>query len=270
MAVKFRRLHNNCENDTQRLSLLDANPALYGAYEIYDASDECNEPRWELEARLLASESFADIAQRLGVEAEVIETYERVFFDVIGRLDAPGVIIHTVIGKAVQMGLAERQYDCLWKLLGYRVGSSVLDAFIYKFNSPSVPMTPDETSAFWNDQTKEFIKKKGFLASVTMPVNWQTQVDILNLWCRMLEMEQNAGMGAAGTEAILDNVQVMMEHLPFIRHRPGVDAEPPGDTTRLEATGVRLRTNELMLIGVNETPKGLEEILSSAKFPKRG
>jgi hypothetical protein len=206
----------------------------------------------------------------MGTDAQVIEMYEKIFFDVISRLGARSIITHTVMGRAVQAGLAERQYDCLWKLLGYGAGSAVLDAYIYKLNMLTGPQTADETSAFWNDQTKELIKMKGYLSALTMPVNWQTQQDILNLWCRMLEMEQQAGAGGAGAETMVENVRVLMEHLPFARHTPGVDKEAGGAQTRLEANGVRLRTNELLMISVGETPEGLEETLHTAKFPERG
>jgi len=271
-ACKFRRLIDRCQTDMDRLTALDAYPEMYEAYSLYDASDDPSEHRWELEARLLAREAFGDIADKMGIDPDAIEIYERVFFDVIDRLGSPSLITHTVIGRAVQTGLAEREYDCLWKLFGYHLGPSVLDAFVFKFNMPRHTESHDGLRAALRGFTKDTVDMKSAVTILTMPVNWQTRELILNLWKDLLALEMQVGTAGIGAETFSQNVQSLTETFEgmLIKYRPGVDAEIIGKVAELEAGGVRLRATELAAIGVGETPTGLEHLLKSAKYPERG
>lgn len=268
-ARKFRRLLARCRSDEDRLIALDACPALYEAHALYAAEDDAPEPRWELEARLLARESFDSISRKMGLSHEVIRTYEHCFFDVISRLDSPSLIVHTVIGRAVQTGLAERDYDMLWKLMGYLAGPLVLDSCIYKSVEPQQVQTTDGVMAFWRDFTKAQMGMKAGVAALTMPVNWQTRQTILEFYGQLLQLEAAAGASGMGTsETFVSNVKAMVETFAWSKYLPGVDAEMTGKVAELEANGVRLRASELAMIGIGETPTGLEHLISSARFPK--
>lgn len=270
-ASKFRRLLDRCTTDEDKLEALDAHPEMYEAYSIYDASEEATEIRWELEARILAKESPQAIDKKLGVSPEVAKVFGRIFFDVADRLEAHSLITHVVIGRAVQTGLAEREYDCLWKLFGYWSGPLVLDAFIYKFNCPSHTETHDGLRGALREFTKDTIEQKGAITMLTMKVNWQTQETIMNLWQQCLQMEIQAGAAGAGTETIMQNVTVMMEGFQGLLHKhiPDVDPSPGGIISAVEDTGVRLRSGELAAIGMGLEPTGLEHLIT-AKFPEKG
>ena len=211
-AMKFRRLLARCRNDEDRLIALDACPALYEAHSLYSVEDDAPEPRWELEARLLAREPFPVIERKMGLSKEVIEAFEQYFFDVISRLDAPSLIVHTVIGRAVQTGLAERDYDALWKLMGYLAGPLVLDSCIYKFAEPKQIITPDGVRAFWKDFAKDQLGMKAGIAALTYPVNWQSREQILTFYTQLLQTEAAAGhAGMGGSETFVTNVKAMVE-----------------------------------------------------------
>lgn len=266
-ASKFRRLLARCHTDEDRLVALDSCPALYEAHSLYAAEDDAPEPRWELEARLLAREPFESIASKMGLTIEVIEAYERFFFDVLTRLSAPSLIVHTVIGRAVQTGLAERDYDCLWKLLGYFAGPLVLDSCVYKFAQSQQIQTPDGVRAFWKDFTKDQLANKAGVAALTMPVNWQTREQILTLYVQLLQMEVAAGNVGTANETYVSNVKAMIDTFAWSKYLPGVDTALSGKVAELEAGGVRLRATELAMIGIGDTPTGLEHLISSARFP---
>jgi hypothetical protein len=251
------------------LTALDAAPALFEAYTLYQANDAPNEHRWEIEARLLAREPAESIALKLGLQAETVEAYELVFFDVISRLQHPSLITHTVIGRSVQTGLAEREYDGLWKLFGYWGGPAVLDAFIHKFNSPAIPDGPTGVDAFHGDGTKHHLKEKAHIAMLTMKVNTYTAKEILDLWSRLLEMELAAGASGMGGEAFSDNVEAMVEDFSFQAYRPDEDGPILTIAGELEARGVRLRASELSIIGATgEVPTGLVHLMQAMTFPE--
>jgi len=266
-AVKFRRLLARCQTDDDRLVALDACPALYEAHSLYAAEDDAPEPRWELEARLLAREPFQSIERKMGLSTEVITAFELYFFDVISRLDAPSIIVHTVIGRSVQTGLAERDYDALWKLMGYLAGPLVLDSCIYKFAQPQQIITTDGVKAFWKDFAKDQLGMKAGVAALTYPVNWQTREQILTFYAQLLQMEASAGAVGGTSETFVSNVKSMMETFTWSKYLPGVDTAMTGKVAELESSGVRLRATELSMIGLGDTPTGLEHLISSARFP---
>lgn len=269
-ASKFRRLLDRCDDDLDRLGVLDAYPAVYEAYSLYDASDDPTEHRWELEARLLAKESFADIEAKMGIPPETVEAYERIFFDVIDRLESPSLIVHTIIGRAVQTGLAEREYDCLWKLFAYFLGPAVLDALVFKFNMPQHTETHDGLRAAMRDFAKDTVDIKAGITLLTTPANWQTRELLLNLWKDLLALEMKAGQAGIGTETFNENVKALTETFEqlFTKHRPGVDADVVGRAAELEAGGVRMRASELAAIGLGKEPTGLELLVHTAKYPE--
>jgi len=265
--TKFRRLLDRCETDEDRLAALDADPVLFSAYLIYDANETPTETRWELEARLLARESFESIGQKIHEDVDVIKRYEEAFFDVMSRIDHPGLITHIIVGKAVQTGLAERQYDLLWKLFGYHCGPLVLDAFIYKFNAPTRPETPSQVSAHWGDDTKEVIKVKANVAARTIQINGYTAEGILNMFHNMAALEQQAGAAGGGSELMAENVQAMQNCIPWIKYIEGVSPKMIGRSTEFEKDGMTLRSHELMMLSMGIEPEGLEYLTTDIGYP---
>lgn len=269
-VCKFRRLLARCQDDYDRLTALDACPALFEAYSLFDASESPVEHKWELEARLLAREPMADITRKTGIPAETVAKYEQVFFDVYSRLDAPSLIFHTVIGRSVQSGLAEREYDVLWKLFGYSGGPLVLDAYVYKMPILQTVVSPEGVRAFYKEQTKDTIGMKACVTALTTPINWQTRELILGTWERLLQMEVNAGAAGIGQEAVMANLDGLMKSLVWTKHRPGVDDNISGPAASFETSGVRLRAAELAFLSTGQTPEGLDHLLGTVQFPTKG
>jgi hypothetical protein len=103
-----------------------------------------------------------------------------------------------------------------------------------------------------------------------MPVSWQTQEAIMNLFFRMQEMERNAGDG--GSQAAVDeNVRVFMENLPWAKgpmETPDIPATA-NLSERMDVTGVTLRAREMSLIALGQVPQGLSHLVDSAVFPEK-
>jgi len=71
-------------------------PEIYAAYRL---SEEGGPKRLEIEARLLARQSPGEIAERVGLPAAVVETYEALFFQVSDRLAGRDWITLRAIGR---------------------------------------------------------------------------------------------------------------------------------------------------------------------------
>lgn len=124
-----RRFFNKLEKGrTERnlAALYDEFPALYTAWEIYDSGGR---QKAELDARILARESFETISQKMNLEHESVITYEATFFNVLDRLDKPSYICTFAINLENDY-LSNNRHE-LWKVMAYFGGSEVLEQFIY-------------------------------------------------------------------------------------------------------------------------------------------
>ena len=108
------------------------------AYLIHSAN---NPRRWEIEARLLTGASAADIATKLKIEAEVVDAYATLFFDVIGRLQAHDWIWCTAV-RVGWRGPSKLTEADIWRYFAVSGGSVVLDVLVSDYLGVE-PVYPD-------------------------------------------------------------------------------------------------------------------------------
>ena len=96
------------------------------AYEIY-----LNRPtlRYAIEALITSGVSAAEISAEVGCAESVVETYEDVYFDVRDRLGNELYVLDALLAPMYTLGTSGKDYDFLWKALGYYCGSEVLRSF---------------------------------------------------------------------------------------------------------------------------------------------
>jgi hypothetical protein len=80
-----------CTGDPDREQLARDHPGIDAAYRLHSTGDKLE--RATVEFRLMAGQSIADVAAATDLAAEVVEAYEALYFQAIGRLDAPRFII---------------------------------------------------------------------------------------------------------------------------------------------------------------------------------
>lgn len=98
--------------------------------------------RSELEARLLADETAAVIATKMGLPCDVVRLYHDCFFDVRERLKHTSVIVHEVLEPDTPEGLDTDDKDRLLKRYAYFGGPVVLETVLSFLRDP-----PDLASA---------------------------------------------------------------------------------------------------------------------------
>src|SRR5205823_3925434 len=99
-AQRYREAWGRCRGAAGRQRLTTRFPALDQAFRVY--ADPGDPYRHAVEARVLAGQPPADIADRTGLPAVVVLAYEAVFFDVRSRLRYPDYVLHRVIGPRLQ------------------------------------------------------------------------------------------------------------------------------------------------------------------------
>jgi hypothetical protein len=80
-------------------SLCRENPEIVLVHELHYSP--YSEQRHILEARLLTTESYEEISQRMGTSAKAVSLYADLFFDVRDRLQARDWIMKVILGPLV-------------------------------------------------------------------------------------------------------------------------------------------------------------------------
>jgi len=267
LAKTFKTAVGSAHNENQFIAIMDRWPDLYEAWNIYQSENDV-ELRYELEARLLSRQTGKEIASKIAVTPETTALYESLFFHITDRLDVPGYITNVVMGNAIHRGLAQRHYDLLWKMFGYWGGPLVLDHLIYQFNKPIVPTTKEGVSTFWDDDVKQHLRLKSSLATRMAPINWQTSIEIVNLYMKLIEVERGAGAGVGSGDAavrVLNNVLLEMPWGKAVHNRtPEKNVEVAAYDTR----GVGLRAEDLMIISAGGSLEpNRKALLDAAEYP---
>jgi hypothetical protein len=223
--VTFQRALRRCRTERGFQSLLDRMPALFRAYEIYADSPKLF--RAGIEARLLAAEPFASIAKKTALDVATIEVFERVFFNVLDRLDATDFVANRCVGKSLNSRLTEDDFDSLLRAYGYHCGAAVVDELVTTFAGDiRRPETPAEVSDLFSRDVCRTLLRKAALAARTLPVSdVKTAIKLLQVWTRIKEIQarheefdSEFGKLVVGVEAVRENIHETF----FGEHPPGL------------------------------------------------
>jgi hypothetical protein len=167
-AARFVTAWRGCEDEGDRARLAREVPALYGAHQLYLASGPFE--KWEVEARLLTDEPYAQIGGKRSLDPQVVEAFHNVFFDVRDRLHAEGYILHVVIGPKAHTGLTESDIDVILKMFAYAGGPLVVDALVGYYRGPPVaPERPEELGCAELQELRTKLLLKALILSHTLP-----------------------------------------------------------------------------------------------------
>ena len=239
---------------THALILRDSD--MFWAHTLW--AEEKNPTRWGIEARVLAGESDAEIAEKMGTTPEIVSAYVNVFFDVREKLHRLDYVLNVVLSDAVTRGLQERHYDLLWKLMGYRGGPHVLDAVLSRFINIAKPDSPDGVSGFFQEFAINSMKYKAALASLTVQVNTQTQLPLIDSFVKYVEIERNTENAEKAQSSIVTNIGAMLTGLPF---KVGTKLDSEGaKMLPFDNNSAELRGDEMLIIAAGENLNNAADI----------
>jgi len=244
-ASRLKRHYERAQNKPSAIyALLIRDKDLFWAHSIWLADKKPT--RWGIEARVLAGETDAEIAEKIGTETEVISAYVNVFFDVRDKLRNLDYVQNVIMADAVTRGLQERHYDLLWKLLGYKGGAHVLDAVIGRGTNVERPESADSVGTFFQDFAISSMKYKAALASLTVQINTHTQLPLIESFVKYVEIERNTENAMKAQTSIVDNIGVMLTSLPF---KIGTKLDSEGaKMLPFDNGSAELRGDEMMVI----------------------
>lgn len=243
LIKRYQTAKAACQNELQLERLMYRMPGLFNAEQFHDREDL--DLHWEIEARLLARESLESIAQKLGVDVEVVFWYERAFYNVVEKIDNRSYIGTIAMGRSIHRGLFERDYDLLWKMLGYACGPIMVDALTRKMANPTRVDAEDQIEPVMKSMTAAAMAGKTLTAAMTIPVSYNESV-IIEWYTKMLEIEKNSGRGGDIVAMLTTNINAALTALPFSTDRPTVVAP---QLTYYDDQSAELRADEMLAVG---------------------
>ena len=260
LIKRYQTAKSKCQNDIDLERLMYKMPGIFHAEQFHSREDL--DLRWEIEARILAREPFKEIAKKVGVNLEVIFWYERTFFNVLEKLDNRSYIGTIAMGRSVHKGLHERDYDLLWKMLGYACGPLMIDSLTSKVTAQLVTKA-DQLDAAKNTLATSALIDKAVVAAYTAPVSYNHSV-ILETWRGILELQKEKGEAGGIQSLIVNNINAALTALPF------TSATMPGPelpTMKFyEEQAAELRSDELLRLGMTGDHPDLHDAVN-VTFP---
>lgn len=195
-AFKFQNKYRKCNNYNDLEKLKQRMPEIYDAYEL--VLNDSNLTRYQIEARLLANESFERISSRCFVPEKVIFWYEKLFFNVLDAINSPDYLSSIVLGRSLLNGVKNRDYDMLWKLYGlmFRNNTSVLDSLLTMTGS-------DELTKLLELDIKNTLSVKAALAARTIPIE-SNQIEILQVYNNLKNIEKNTNINVSNQLSVIN------------------------------------------------------------------
>ena len=251
-AYCFAEKLDEVEDEMDSVELCEQNEHIFDAHTFYSDNSKTSH-RWELEARLLAKESYSSIAQKMSLDIETINTYEKIFFNVSDRLENVSWIIHSVVGRSIHVGLTERDFDLLWKMYGYFGGPVMLDMVIRRIGiKKQHAESEDEANGLLASALPVQANMNASKAMVINPINNFTAVSAMTVEQTYRQIEKDSAAGG-GIEVITAGLGKVFNSLYWstgsgtMKHRTlplmkDVDSQP-----------VELRASEMLLAATGQT-----------------
>jgi len=161
-AVHFLRRQRRCQTERQSARLARQFAEVHDAIRLRQQDDR---RRTVVEARLLAGESPATIAQELNVTVAAIEMFENLFFNVRDRRSATDWIVSIAIGRIEAAQDEQLRRERFIKWVAYSGGPEVLHTALQCLGFP-VPSRTDDCSKL----AKRFVLLETLLSETLPPM----------------------------------------------------------------------------------------------------
>jgi hypothetical protein len=191
-------------------------PYIAHAHAIYNkkGKDKHKLRRWKIEALIMARKPADEIAKSFLIATEVIETYERLFFDVRDRLDSRDYVDTTILGPAISNGMFDRDFDFLCKIFAYHYGEVALEVFFHPSMGVSTEATLANLSGLADDVIFSRSKGLAVIAAMTQRVDSYTRESIMANYMQLLALEKSKDSNNLDAHSV-DGASVLIQSMHF-------------------------------------------------------
>ena len=216
LLVEKHLLHMGLARSEVATTLIARFPHVHRAYGIYKAG--AGDPnRYVIEARILARQPYGEIASRMGIAEETVDTFEKLFFNVSHKLDAVDYIVNQVIGRVFQVGLGAPNHASLAKYFGYYAGSKVLDLILNGIAEPRTINSAEDAVLFLDQHMQSLWRIQSLSMATTMQPG---RFDVRTLWdgyTQLLALDQKASSAGEQSDWIASLTRYLSSSLPIPR-----------------------------------------------------
>jgi len=242
------------------------NPGLFYAYEFYERAQDDPEAAMYIEARLLARQTFDQVAEAMGVLPEAVRWYSELFFDVVPYLDRRDWVSKHVIVPAVlrsagpalppadpaatprDAAVVRPFLDGTLKLFAYYGGPQLVDLMIGGLQAGR-PLTSADAADEWFDQViGTTLRRRAAQAAQLFEVNRYNVMELFAAHARLMEIARSGDNQEQARSLLERHIQATIEDIPWV---VGSDAERVYGRTevgRFDAGAAELRDDELLLL----------------------
>jgi len=187
-----------------------AYPNIHLAWQIWD--NLVTNFKWIIEAGVLTGITREELAAYLALTPEVIETYEKLFFDVRGKLAAEGFILGAVIGPLLARGITSSDPDGFWKVLAFNGGWEHVKGCWCAGRATETAM------AFYKNMFAQQLPLKAAAATLWVHPNNFNAVDLIRAGMEQVFHDEETGKTDRGKHAgsaihtLVRNIQVLVQN----------------------------------------------------------
>ena len=262
------------KGERERMRLQDEMPGLYFAYQIWDRVERDPEVQFMVEARLLANQDIAEIADAIKTIPETIEWYEAVFFNVLPHLRHHDWIMKHVLLPAtdrysdantdddgddeeegntvsfyVTPAIVNPDLDSTLKYFSYFGGPLLCEFMISGFKRGKIVHSQDDIGDWLDEQFMMNTRQRSAQVARVFRVTKYDALDLFATHLRIMEVLKSTETQEERHTTIEKHIHAMLTEIPWT---VGKDARKMVEGTVFEEyddLAAELNDEEQMLLG---------------------
>ncbi len=184
-------------------------PAIHLAYEIHD--NLCSHFKWIIEAAVLANVAQEELAEYIALPPDVIEAYEKLFFDVRSKLKARGYVAGSILGPIITAGVNGNDPDGFWKMLAFNGGWEHVKGCWCAGKATA------EAMSYYRDVALQQVILKAAASGLSVQPNSFNAVDLMRVGIERMQYEDESGQSAGDDQTgssfktLIRNINVVVQ-----------------------------------------------------------
>lgn len=222
--------------EEEREELFWEEPGLYYAYELFERQTAQPEGALFLQARLLARQTFEQIAELLSTVPDTVRWYEALFFNVADRLQnrdwiTKHVLLPALLRQTTLTGqsnspfmdsVAARPFlDGSLKLFAYFGGPHVADVMITGFQSGKPPASADGLAEWFDGHWSMTVRRRSTQAALQFEINKFNVTELLTVHARLIELDRSEQNREQQRTAAEKHIQAMIDQIAWVVGQDG-------------------------------------------------
>ena len=232
-----------------------------------------------IEARLLANQSFVEIADAVNSDPDVVEWYEALFFNVAPFLRCHDWIMNHVLTPAfdrfaeskddeeeddirrfVTPPVIKPHYDMTLKFFAYFGGPMLVEFMISGFKRGVVCHSQDEIGSYLDGVFNDGFRRRSAQSVGVFEVNKYNVMEVFATHLRIMELARGIEGQDERHSLFEKHVNAMLTEIPWVVGSHAKQLFEGTSVGRYDEMAAELRDEELLLVSAGEKPLTIEEV----------